>query len=158
MARTFECSTAIAASPDEVFAALVNVDAFGQWMPNLVRVERAGNGPLQAGEAFTETRKMFGSESTEHFDVVAVEAPTRLVLRVDGSKGTTGKGVFTFEHLVQSQGDGSVLILRGTVDVPGIVARLLGGLFIGMFKSAIAKDMAAMARWIEAQRADKGGK
>ncbi len=157
MARTFECKTAIAAPPEAVFAALVNADAYGQWMPNFVRIERTGSGPLQVGESFRETRRMFGADSTEHFDVVEVEAPVRLVLRVDGSKGTTGKGLFTFEHLIEAQGTGSQLTLRGTVDVPGLVARLLGGVFIGMFKSAIAKDMSAMGNWIASRQSAGGG-
>ncbi|MBM4344436.1 MAG: SRPBCC family protein [Deltaproteobacteria bacterium] len=156
MARTFKCTTAIAAPPEAVFAVLVDIDTWGQWLPNLVRVERAGSGPLQQGEHFRETRKMFGSESTEAFEVVELEAPRRLVLRVDGSKGTSGKGIFTFEHLVAAQGEGTLLTIRGSIDMPGFVAKLLGGLFMGMFKSAIAKDMEAMGRFAATRASGSG--
>lgn len=49
---------------------------------------------MQVGSQWKETRKMYGKQASEHFEVVSIEEPNKIILRCDGTKGTTGKGEF----------------------------------------------------------------
>lgn len=147
MAITLQCTVAVAAPPQVVYDALTDFTAFAEWMPNFVRAEVEGPRPTQAGTLIRQTRKMFGRESTELFEVIAAEAPHRLHLRVDGSKGTTGKGQFDFEYAIEADGAGSRLTMTGRIDMPGLVAKLLGSLFAGMFRKALLKDLGRFSEY-----------
>jgi len=48
---------------------------------------------------------MFGQEATEHFEVVRLHEPNKIVLRCDGTKETTGKGEFIFTYTLVSDDD-----------------------------------------------------
>lgn len=148
----FECGTDIAASPEKVFRLSTDIDRFGEWMPGFVRVERLSEGPMKAGSKWRETRKMFGHEATEEFEVTAFEAPRSLGLFVDGSKGSTKRGEFRFRNLFQlSTSGGTRVVMSGEVSKMGCVGSVFGFFFSGMFRKIVAKDLAAMKAWIEKQ-------
>lgn len=139
------------ASPDRVFAAMTDPEAMSRWMPNLVGIEALSEGPLQVGSRFRETRRMFGREATEHFEVTGYEPDRRLVLRVDGSQGTTGKGIFLFDHELVSEGEDTRVILRAEIDLGGgLFTRLMGWAMQGFFRKGIEGDLRALASWLEA--------
>ena len=56
---------------------------------------------------------MFGKEATEHFEVVELKKPEKIVLRCDGTKGTTGKGEYIYTYTVQSAGNETEVTLHG---------------------------------------------
>lgn len=63
----FEVDRTIQAPKEDVFAGLLDLKSAEQSMQGLVRIERLDEGPMHEGSAWLETRKMFGTEATEHF-------------------------------------------------------------------------------------------
>jgi len=149
MALTFELKETIAAPPARVFAAVVDVDRMGEWMPGFVRIERLTPGPLAKGSQFAETRKMFGHEAREVFEVTEFDPPRAMVLFVDGTKGSSRSGWYRFRHTVEPSGAGAVLTLSGEIGGASGCMALFGKLMCGPMKKAIAKDLAALKAWIE---------
>jgi carbon monoxide dehydrogenase subunit G len=142
----------IDASPDRVFAAMIDSDGYQHWMNGFVRVEKLTQGPFGVGTEWRETRRMFGREASEVFEVTACEAPSRLGLRVDGTRGASRKGEYRFEYVLVPEGTGTRVRLTGAIDMPGWFAGLMTRLFAGVFKKAIDKDMKALKQHIEKQR------
>lgn len=145
----FTLSEHVAASPERCFHVATDLEAAGAWMNDLVRIERLDDGPLKAGSEFLETRKMFGREATEHFEVVAVEEPSRVSLRVDGSKGTSGRGEYLYTYRFAPEGDGTRVDLDCEVRGSGVVMGLMMKLMSGSFRGALEKDLASMKAYAE---------
>jgi len=151
MPISFRLERDISAPPDGVFATLTDLDAAGQWMPSFVRIERLDQGPLRVGSEWRETRKMFGREATEQFEVTELDPPRRLALRVDGTKGASKKGEYVFVYDLTPTERGTHLVMDGSIQGLSRVADFFGRLFAGMFKKLCAKDFDAMANYIERQ-------
>ena len=154
MPLTFSHTERINAPVERVFAAATDLDAFAQWMPGFVGVERLSEGPLGVGAQFRETRKVHGRDSTEHFEFTAYDPPTGFTLFVDGSQGSTGKGTFTFVHTLTPLDDGAAteLTLHGEIGGMGRLMELLARLFMGSMKKAVVQDLRSLSAWIVAQR------
>ena len=147
----FTLSEAIDAPPDRVFAVATDLDAAAQWMPNFVGIEKLTAGPIAVGSRWRETRRMFGREATEHFEVTALVPNQSMELHIDGSKGTSGKGEYRFGYTFEPSAEGTLVTLSGEVSGMGKFMELVGRVFVGPMKKAIAKDLAAMRRYIEDQ-------
>lgn len=132
------------APPDAVFEVLTDIDGYGDWMPNFVRVERLSEGEFGVGTRFRETRRMFGRESTEEFEVTAFEPGRLLELYIDGKKGTSGSGEYRFRYTFEPRDGGTDMTMHGEIGGLSGFARLLGKLFAGGMRKAIAKDHAAL--------------
>ncbi|MFD1706318.1 SRPBCC family protein [Siminovitchia sediminis] len=113
MSIQFEVRRSIQVSQQKAYKSLLDLDAAANWMQGLVQMERLGEGPLRTGSEWKETRKMFGKEAAEHFEVVELQEPEKIVLRCDGTKGTTGKGEYIFTYLIASSGEHSEITLHG---------------------------------------------
>jgi uncharacterized protein YndB with AHSA1/START domain len=148
MAATFTTAVYIEAPPAVVFEALTNLDRAGQWMPNLVRIEKLTAGPSGPGTEWRETRKMFGKEATEHFRVTRFERSSRIDLVIDGSKGSSGRGEYVFVFELVPERTGTNLELTGDIRMPGIWG-LFSRFMIGTFKKACHKDLEALKRHLE---------
>ncbi|MEO0827006.1 MAG: SRPBCC family protein [Cyanobacteria bacterium J06642_9] len=92
MPISFTSEFEIEAPPAQVVAAMVDFDSWHRWMDGLVKIEKLTDGPYGVGTQWRETRKMFGKEASEVFEVTGFEPPHTVNLRVDGSQGTTGTG------------------------------------------------------------------
>jgi hypothetical protein len=58
---------------------------------------------------------MFGKEATEYFEVVGLEEPEKIVLRCDGTKGTTGKGEYVYTYILAPSVDHTEITLFGEI-------------------------------------------
>ncbi len=141
------------ASPEEVFRLATDIDGFREWMPNFVAVERLTDGVVGQGAVWRETRKMFGKESTEQFEITAMKPGKSLDLFVDGQKGTTGRGEYRFRYTFEPQGSGTLLKMDGEIAGMGWFMETLGRLFIGSFKKAVHEDLRAMKSHLSRRRA-----
>jgi carbon monoxide dehydrogenase subunit G len=152
MALNFSHTVRINAPPDRVFAVATDVDSFARWMPNFVRAERLTDGDIGVGSQFTETRKMYGRDSTEHFEYTAFDPDKGFTLFVDGTKGTTGKGEFIFVHRLDAVDEGAAtdLTLDGEIGGLGKIMEFFARLFMGSMTKAIAADFASLKAYIEA--------
>ena len=101
------------------------------------------------GTEWKETRKMFGKAASEVFEVTAYDPPARLSLRVDGAKGSTGKGEFLFDYELHSDQGGTLMQMTGEINIPGFMAKVMGKLFFGFMKKAIDKDHEALKDYVE---------
>ena len=149
MALTCKVDVLIAAPPERVWAGLVDVDRMGEWMKGLVKIERLTEGPLAVGSQFSETRKMFGREATEVFEVTKFEPPRLLELYVDGKKGSSGCGEYRFRHILTPEGAGTRLVLDGEIGGQSGCMALIGKVMIGPMKKAFRKELASFGAWVE---------
>lgn len=150
MSVEFRSERVVHAPPAAVIAAISDLDAWMSWMPGLVRVERLTEGPFGLGTRWRETRKMYGKEASEVFQVSEYEPPGRLGLRVDGAEGSTGRGEYRFLYLLEPVPDESTRItLEGEVEMPGLVARLLAPMMKGMLRRGCERDLEALASHLE---------
>ena len=149
MAISFTIEETFDQPPELVFQALTDLDAMRVWMPNLIRLEKVTNGGVRVGTTFRETRKMFGKEATEHFEVTGYQPPKRLELFVDGSKGASKRGEYRFVYELRPSNGGTHLVLSGEIGGMGKVMELLGKLFVGPLRKAIAKDLEALKRHLQ---------
>lgn len=149
MPLTMHWREEIAAPPARVFTALAEPDQVAKWMPGFVRFERLTPGPMGVGTRLRETRKMRAHEATEEFEVTAYEPPRVFELYVDGRKGSMKRGEFRFRYTLAPGGPGTILTLDGEIGGMGGCMMLIGRLFAGMFRKALAKDYAALKAYCE---------
>lgn len=147
---TFSTIVYIEAPPAMVFDALSNLAETKEWMPNFVSIEMLTPGPVGAGTEWLETRKTFGKQSTEHFRVTRWHPPSRLDIRVDGTRGTTGRGEYLFTYELMPERSGTNVELVGEIRMGG-VWDVIGRLFIGSFKKACHKDLEALKIHLESR-------
>lgn len=92
---------------------------------------------------------MFGKEASEHFEVIELHEPDKIVLRVDGTKGTTGKGEYLFTYRITPTNNHSEVTLQGEIKGLTGFTKLFGKLIAGTFKKACAKDLDALKSYLE---------
>lgn len=137
------------AAPDRVYDALTDLEGAAEWMPGLVGIRRLTDGAFGPGTEWDETRKIFGREATERFEVTACERPRHIALRVDGAKGTSKRGEYLFEYRLEPGGEGTDLTLHGEIRDLGAVMGFLGRFMKGPYRKACAKDLEALARHLD---------
>ncbi len=137
---------------DKVFVALLDLDAAKHWMEGLVRMERLDNGPMKAGSKWKETRKMYGKEATEYFEVLELERPNKIVLYVDGTKGSTGKGQYMYTYILRSTADGTEVSLHGEISGLTGLTKIFGKMMKNIFAKACAKELETLKHYLEKSR------
>lgn len=142
----------VAASPEEVWRVLTDLDNAAETLSGVSRVERLTEGPYTVGTRWRETRKMFGKEATEEMRVTAVEAPARTTVEAE-SAGVHYVTVFT----LTPTGDGTRLAMTFTArqPAPSRVQRLtwavFGKLGIKATSKVMARDLEDIARRAESK-------
>lgn len=149
MAVAFDTVLVIAAPRERVFSTLTDIDGWPTWMKGLVRVEKLTDGPVGVGTEWRETRKMMGKEGSEVFDITGFDPPRSLSLHVDGAKGATKKGHYCFDYRFEEAPGGTRVVMHGEIDIPGFMAKVMGKLFIGIFKKACDRDLVALKEHLE---------
>ena len=92
---------------EKVFNGLTDLDAAKHWMKGFLGIEMIKGTKIEPGAVFRETRKMYGRKATEEFEVVSVVPHNEIKLRVDGTKGTSGKGEFLFHYKLEDNNGGT---------------------------------------------------
>ncbi|WP_456274675.1 SRPBCC family protein [Bacillus sp. AK031] len=149
MSIQFEIKRNFPVSKEETYEGLLDLDSAHQWMQGLVEIERTDQGPLQEGSQWKETRKMFGKEASEYFEVTSLEKPDKIVLRCDGTKGSMGKGEYIFTYFLSSTGDQTEVAMQGEIRGLTGLSKVFGKLMIGTFKNACAKDLDSLKAYLE---------
>jgi carbon monoxide dehydrogenase subunit G len=145
----FTLTQHIADAPERVFHALTDLDGAADWMPGFVRIEKLSQGEFGVGSQWRETRKFFGKEATEQFEVTRCASPTQLSVRVDGSKGSSRRGEYLFDYQLEPSGTGTEVTLHGAIRGLGRFGTLMSRLFVGQYKKACANDLRALAEHLE---------
>lgn len=149
MSIRFEIKKNIRVSKQKAYKGLLDLDSAKIWMRGFVGIERLDDGPLQVGSQWKETRRMFGKEASEHFEVVELNEPDKIVLRCDGTKGTTGKGEFVFTYLLAASDDHTEITLYGEINGLTGLSKFFGKMMAGTFKKACAKDLDSLKNYLE---------
>lgn len=149
MSIRFEVKRSVQVPKQKAYLGLLDLKSAEHWMQGLVGIERLDDGPLQVGSEWKETRKMFGKEATEHFEVVELHEPDKIVLRCDGTKGTTGKGEFVFTYILASVNDQTEITLHGEINGLTGLTKIFGKMMAGTFKKACAKDLDGLISYLE---------
>jgi carbon monoxide dehydrogenase subunit G len=145
----FQIEESFTARPDRVFLALTDLEAAKEWMPGFVRIERLSDSGFHVGTEWRETRRLFGREATEQFEVTRCDPPSRIGIRVDGAKGSSKRGEFLFDYRLEPRGGGTLVTLDGEIRGIGGIFGLLGKVMVGPYKKAIAKDLRALKEHLE---------
>ncbi len=149
MSINFEIKRTIQVAGEIAYQGLLDLDSAKLWMQGLVRINRLDEGPIRVGSQWKETRKMFGKEATEYFEVVELIEPQKIVLRCDGTKGTTGKGEFVFTYTLSSTENHTEVILNGEINGLTGLTKFFGKLIAGTFKKACEKDLDRLKHFLE---------
>lgn len=145
MAIEFEITQRFEQPPHRVFEGLTDLDRADEWMPAFVSIDRLTPGPFAVGTEWRETRKFFGKEATEQFEVTRHDPPTQLGVRVDGSKGSSKKGEYLFDYQLEAEDGGTTVTLHGKIQGLSGFSALFGKLMAGPYKKACANDLRALA-------------
>ena len=158
MSITFRVTRELDASPSEIFHTLANLDAAGEWMPGFVRIDRLGApSGLEVGSRWRETRRMFGKEASEEFEVIEFAPPLRMGLRMDGTRGTSGSGEYLFRYTFTPTVLGTLVTLEGEVRGLSGVMNVMGRAFSGVYKRMCLRDLEALGRFLRARPPASGG-
>ena len=152
MALEFTVRKEIAASPERVFESLKDLDAASKWMPNFVGIEKLSPGKFGVGTKWRETRRMFGREASELFEVTGLEPNKSLELFVDGTQGSSKRGHYRFRYQLEPTGGKTALTMEAEIGGMVFILELFGRLVLGSFKEAIISDLDAMANYIEGSK------
>jgi carbon monoxide dehydrogenase subunit G len=133
---------------ETVFNGLTDLDAAQHWMKGFVSIEKIKGTKVETGAVWRETRKMYGKKATEEFEVTSVTPNKEIKLRVDGTKGTTGKGEFLFQYILEENNNGTQVTLNGEIKGLKGIAAFFGKLFIGGFKKACVRDLQALNSYL----------
>jgi len=147
-----ELNEHIAAPVDRVYAALTDLDAAPEWMPNLVGIEKLTPNVVGKGMQWKETRRMFGREATEVFEVSGVEPNRSVDIYVDGTKGSSKRGWYRFRYELEPREGGTAVRMAGEFGGMGKIGEFIGRFMLGTMKKAMAKDLVAMKQYIETRR------
>lgn len=146
----FELTRRLDHPPATVLAVLSDLEAGPAWRPGLHAVERLRGDGFEAGTRWKETRDLFGREATEVVEVAELDAPERLVLRVDGDAGTARRGEYRFTWTLEASGDGTALRLHAEGSGLGTAGRVVGRFLQEPFERACRRELDALARRLDA--------
>jgi carbon monoxide dehydrogenase subunit G len=147
MSIEFQVTEVLPGTPERAFQALTDFEGASRWMPGLASVERVGDVQEGVGSRWRETRMMGGKEVTEELEVTHYHPPSHLTLRIDGTRGTSGRGTYVFDyHLAQRVG-GTEVRMQARIDgnLPPML-RWLSPLIAPLIKRMCAKDLRALAQ------------
>lgn len=143
-------SKASNASPENVWAVLVDLDGSVDFISGIHNVERLDDGiGFEIGTRWRETRTMFGKESSEVMEVSAIESGRAYTVV------SAGKGVdYTSTMSVEAGANGGSIVSmtfagEPTSTVSKILAGTVGRLFAGVTKKMIEQDLDDIAKAAE---------
>ena len=145
MSITFSMTHHFNGTPEEVFETMTDPNQFEHWMQNFVRSEvESPDGQFGVGTRISETRRYFGREATEVFEITHYDPPRAISLHVDSCRGST----YDFDHRFEPDGDGTRMVMDARIDGGGCMTKLLGKSMCGIFKKAMRKDLVALNDYI----------
>ena len=146
MSTEFQVTEILPGTPERVFQALTDLEGAEQWIPAIVAIERVGDVQQGVGMRWRETRKMRGKEATEEIEITHYHPPSHLGLRIDGTRGTMGRGTYEFDYKLAQRVGGTEVRMTGRIDgvLPSML-RWMGPLLSGMYRHECSKDLRALA-------------
>jgi uncharacterized protein YndB with AHSA1/START domain len=151
MAISVTIETDIAASPDAVFAALIDLERWPSWLiaTGIIAVGRDGDAPPAAGERLVIDQRAAGRSSTVTATVTALEPPTRFAI-----EGRDADGISTrLEAALTATDGGTRLRWSARISVP-LRFRVFESMVAPQVRRAAALDVEAFKRRLESGSGD----
>lgn len=146
MSIEFQVTEILPGTAERAFEALTDIDNAPKWIPGIIAVERVGDVRQGVGMRWRETRKMRNKEATEELEVTHYHPPSHLGLRIDGTRGTSGRGTYVFDYKLAQRVGGTEVRMTGRIDglLPSLL-RWMGPLLAPLIKRECSKDLRALA-------------
>ena len=125
----------------EVFDRLVDVERLPEWQSSAVSSHVEG--PMGLGARVHETRRLLGREAHSELEVAAFEPPRRLTLHT-----VQGPVKVDVDHLLESQGDGTLLSVVAEAD-PGTMLGLAKPLLRRQAERELRSDFERLKQLLE---------
>jgi len=151
MTVSVEIETVIERSPAYVFAALIDVERYPEWLiaSGIVRVERLDAGPLATGSRLRISQTVAGRSTVLDGSVTELAPAARF-----GLSGTDKDGVtIEIDAALGPQGSGSRLRWSLALKLP-LRFRMFESMVKPQAKRAAALDLEALKRRLESPTAD----
>jgi ligand-binding SRPBCC domain-containing protein len=139
----FERSVRIERPVAEVWAYFVDIANTQAWMPDIVRLEPANDGPLGVGTRYRETRRIKGKEQTATLEITAFEKE-RLYAGTVEEMGVRG----TYTYRFSEDGGATRIDLVAEVQARGL-AKLMLPMVVGMMKKQDGDQLARLKAAVE---------
>lgn len=150
MAIAVTIETDIARPIDDVFAALVDIDRWPEWLiaTGIVGIARTSTGPPVLGERVTIDQRAAGRASTVAAIVTALDSPVRFAI-----EGRDGDGISTgLDAELSTVESGTRLRWSASIELP-LRYRAFESMVGPQVRRAAALDVEAFRQRVEADRA-----
>ena len=138
----------IAAPVETVFTVATDIAHAAENLRGVEKIDLLTGGPFGVGTKWRETRKMFGSESTETLEVVGFERWKSYAVGCE-SCGAYFETTFRFDR----DGDDTLVTLAARTEARSLMARIMspvGNLMFGkMMRKCMGGDLDDVARVAE---------
>ncbi len=147
MIVTVTVESSIAALPDRVFDALVDIERFPETSPDCVSIRFLGEQRRGVGTRFVETRR--AGKGTQDFELELTECDpvARTARFVNETHGT----LWDTTMRVVPEGQGSRVSFAMDAHTDSRVQSVIFRLMKGVFRKAMNKQVAALKAWCEAE-------
>jgi carbon monoxide dehydrogenase subunit G len=92
---------------------------------------------------------MYGKEASEEFELKSCEPPHKFMVYVDGSKGSSKKGEYFFDHTLSPENGGTRFEIQAVIDGMGWMGFFISPIVRGFFRKAMHRDLLALKNHIE---------
>ncbi|HEX5149692.1 MAG TPA: SRPBCC family protein [Candidatus Limnocylindrales bacterium] len=146
MTIAVEVETAIARSPEDVFAELIAIERFPDWLvaSGIVGVERLDEGPPAVGSRVRISQRVAGRSTVLEGSITELEAGRSLGLRGRDPDGVT----IEIDAAIATDGPGTRLRWSLRIGVP-LRFRMLESMVAPQVRRAVTLDLEAFRRRME---------
>jgi uncharacterized protein YndB with AHSA1/START domain len=141
VSRRFEGTAIIDRPIEEVFAYLADGTHDPEFSPRVLEIRKTPEGPTAAGTVFASTVKDAGMKSSREFEIVELQAPTRIRWRERSKNAIT---VPAGGYDLAPEGTGTRMTIFNEFEAHGF-----GRLIVGFAHRAAVKDAPAFAHRIK---------
>lgn len=126
--RSIDHDIILPVPPEQAFAALGDVSRVGRWMPQIVRLEVEGGGPVRPGAVLLETRRFGRKEASARILIEEHAGPASGGLPYRHTASSTAAGVCCrYRYRVEAHPEGSRLHLRMEAEGQNLFGKLVAG-------------------------------
>lgn len=118
-----ERSIHIDASPDEVYATVMDPQRLGDWAVIQDELVEAPDRELEKGDRLVQKLKVAGQKFEVAWDVTRADSPTQVEWEGEGPMGTTARVAYG----MKPSGDGTTFDYLNEYELPGGIAGRLAG-------------------------------
>jgi uncharacterized protein YndB with AHSA1/START domain len=140
----FTASAIIHRPVHEVFSYITNVENIPEIMPNVVKMVKITEGPLQEGTRFLETRSIRGRHTSTEIEYVEYKENELLTTKSE-SNGLT----ILYRYLFSEIEEGTQVELDAILQTTGLKMRLTKGLLVNMIKKEDGNQLVYLKDMLE---------